>query len=192
MSEKDAIQRLQESEIVARRQAADLLGRIGGAASVEPLVRALQDEDWGVRTIAEHSLWQIWSRSGDAAVDAMLQKGVQALEREAWAEAITIFTEVIERAPEFAEGYNKRATAYYLMGEYTLSIADCEATIARNPYHFGALSGEGLCCLALGQLRRAGELFRKALGVNPNMPGVEQNLVTTERALRAGGNGGSK
>lgn len=191
MSEKEAIRQLQEGEMVARRQAADLLGGIGGATSVEPLVRALRDEDWGVRTIAEHSLWQIWSRSGDAVVDVKLQEGVQALKREAWTEAITIFTQVIEQAPEFAEGYNKRATAYYLAGEYTLSIADCEATVARNPYHFGALSGEGLCYLALGRLKKARKLFRKALGVNPNMPGVEQNLAATERSLHAGGNGGS-
>lgn len=190
MSEQDAIKQLQEGEMVERRQAADLLGAIGGDTSVEPLVKALRDEDWGVRTIAEHSLWQIWSRSGDAAVDAMLQEGVRALEREAWAEAIATFTQVIQRAPEFAEGYNKRATTYYLMGEYRRSIADCEATVARNPYHFGALSGEGLCCLALGQLRRARELFQKALAVNPNMPAIEQNLVVTERSLHAGGNGG--
>ncbi len=190
-TEEDAIKQLQGGEMVARRQAADLLGVIGEEGAVEALVQALRDEDWGVRTIAEHSLWQIWCRSGDAAVDALLQQGIQALEREAWAEAVATFTQVIERAPEFAEGYNKRATAYYLMGEYAQSITDCEATVARNPHHFGALSGEGLCCLALGQLKRAQESFRKALAVNPNMPGVEQNLAATERSLQAGGNGGS-
>lgn len=190
MSEEDAIKQLQEGEMEARRQAADLLGAIGAASAVEALVRALRDEDWGVRTIAEHSLWQIWCRSGDPAVDTMLQDGIRALEREAWAEAVATFTQVIERAPEFAEGYNKRATAYYLMGEYARSITDCEATVARNPYHFGALSGEGLCCLALGQLQKARELFRRALAVNPNMPGVEQNLTATERSLHGKGNGG--
>lgn len=192
MSEQDAIKQLQDGDMVARRQAADLLGAIGGEASLEPLVRALHDEDWGVRTIAEHSLWQIWCRSGEPAVDALLQEGIHALKREAWAEAVAVFTRVIQRAPEFAEGYNKRATAYYLMGAYEESIADCEATIARNPYHFGALSGEGLCCLALGRMRSAQELFKKALAVNPNMPGVEQNLLATERSLHAGGNGGNE
>jgi tetratricopeptide (TPR) repeat protein len=158
---------------------------------MEVLVRALRDEDWGVRTIVEHSLWQIWCRSGDAGVDALLQEGIQALERGALGEAVAMFTQVIEQAPEFAEGYNKRATVYYLMGEYAQSIADCEATVARNPYHFGALSGEGLCCLALGQLRKAQDLFRKALAVNPNMPEVERNLAGTERSVLAGGNGGA-
>ena len=120
----------------------------------------------------------------------MFQEGIRALQREAWTEAVALFTRVIERAPAFAEGYNKRATAYYLMGKYEESIADCEATVARNPYHFGALSGEGLCCLTLGRMGKAQELLRKALAVNPNMPAVEQNLIATERSLHAGGNGG--
>ncbi|MFQ5881355.1 MAG: tetratricopeptide repeat protein [Candidatus Methylomirabilales bacterium] len=188
-NEENAIQVLQEGEGMARRQAADLLGTIGGPRAVEPLVRALRDEDWGVRTIAEHSLWQIWCRSGDPAVDALLQEGIQALERKAWEKAVQKFTQVIERDPGFAEGYNRRATAYYLMGEYMQSIADCEATVARNPYHFGALSGEGLCYLALGRLHKARELFRKALEVNPNMPEVEQDLSAIERSLHARGNG---
>jgi tetratricopeptide (TPR) repeat protein len=122
---------------MARRQAADLLGAIGGAQAVEPLVQALRDEDWGVRTIAEHSLWQIWCRSGDLIADVLLQEGIQGLERNAWGEAVTKLTTVIERAPEFAEGYNKRAITYYLTGEYTQALADCEATVAGNPHHFG-------------------------------------------------------
>lgn len=189
MSEEDAIKRLQERDMTVRRQAADHLGTIGGARAVEPLVRALKDEDWGVRTIAENSLWQIWCRSGDPAVDSLLHEGIQALERETWAKAVAKFTEVIERAPEFAEGYNKRATAYYLMGKYEESITDCEVTIARNPYHFGALSGAGLCYLALRKLHKAQEFFQRALAVNPNMPAVEQNLDAVKRSLHAGGNG---
>ncbi|MBW8004494.1 MAG: tetratricopeptide repeat protein [candidate division NC10 bacterium] len=189
MREEDAITQLREGEDMARRQAADLLGAIGRAQAVEPLVQALQDEDWGVRTIAERSLWQIWCRSGDSAVDALLQEGIHALDQSAWAEAVAQFTTVIERAPEFAEGYNKRATTYYVMGEYAQAIADCEATVARNPYHFGALSGAAQCYLALGRLEKARDLFRRALAVNPNMPGVEQNLAGVERSLRGGGNG---
>ncbi len=189
MREEDAIKRLQDGDEVTRRQAADLLGAVGGAQAVEPLVAALQDEDWGVRTIAEHSLWQVWCRSGDASVDALLQEGIQAMERKAWTDAVATFTRVIERAPGLAEGYNKRATAYYLMGEYAQAIADCQATVSRNPYHFGALSGEGLCYLALGRLHKARDAFRNALAINPNMPEVAENLTAVERSLRGGGNG---
>ena len=189
-TEGEAIKGLEDPDAGVRRQAADLLGSIGGSPAAVPLVQALKDEDWGVRVIAEHALWRIWCRSGNAAVDAILQEGMQALERKAWADAVAKFTEVVERAPGFAEGYNKRATAYYLMGDHVQAIADCEATLVRNPVHFGALSGEGLCYLALGELGKARDLFRRALAVNPNMPGVHQNLTAVERSLRAGGNGG--
>lgn len=189
MREEGAIKQLQDADCAVRRQAADLLGEIGGPQCVEPLVHALQDEDWGVRTIAEHSLWRVWCRSGDAAVDALLQEGVQALAGKAWEEAVVTFSRVIERAPDFAEGYNKRATTYYMMGEYPQAVADCEATVARNPNHFGALSGEGLCYLALGQLHKARDAFHRALAINPNMPEVMQNLAAVERSLRGGGNG---
>jgi tetratricopeptide (TPR) repeat protein len=190
VTEEEAIRQLADADASARRQAADRLGAIGGMQAITPLVRALWDEDWGVRALAENALWQIWCRSGDEAVDLLLHDGIQALERKAYAEAVATFTEVVARAPEFAEGYNKRATTHYLMGAYAQAITDCEATIARNPVHFGAMSGEGLCCLALGKFKKARECFRRALAVNPNMPGVQQNLAAVEVALRAEGNGG--
>lgn len=191
-AEEEAINGLQARDPGARRQAADRLGAIGGSQAVGPLLQALRDEDWGVRALAEHSLWRIWCRSGDSAADALLQEGIQAMERKAWAEAVAKFTQVVERVPEFAEGYNKRATTYYLMGAYAQAIADCGATLARNPDHFGALSGQGLCHLALGELRKARDYFRRALAVNPNMPGVQQNLAAVERSIHAAGNGGDE
>jgi tetratricopeptide (TPR) repeat protein len=189
MTEEEALRLLRSGGAMERRQAADLLGQIGRSQAVEPLIHALRDEDWGVRVIAEQALWLIWCRSGDAGADALLREGMQAVEEKMWDVALAKFTQVIERAPDFAEGYNKRATTYYLMGEYEKSIADCEATIARNPVHFGALSGEGLCHLALGRFQKAREYFLRALEVNPNMPGVQQNLAALDRALRSRGNG---
>ncbi len=189
MTEEEALRLLRLGEVGERRQAADLLGQIGGSRAVESLIHALRDEDWGVRVIAEQALWLVWCRSGDADLDALLREGMQAMEEKAWDVALAKFTQVIERAPDFAEGYNKRATTYYLMGEYEKSIADCEATIARNPLHFGALSGEGLCHLALGRLQKAQEYFLRALEVNPNMPGVQRNLTAVDRALRSLVNG---
>ena len=61
--------------------------------------------------------------------------------------ALRHYTEVIEMAPNFAEGYNKRATVGYLLRDFPRAIEDCKATLALNPNHFGALSGMGLCHL---------------------------------------------
>src|SRR5262245_46063266 len=80
------------------------------------------------------------------------------------------------RAPDFAEGWNKRATVRYLRGDYTGAIADCEETLARKPHHFGALSGQGLCHVALGQYHEAAGLFRRTLAVHPQLAAARQNL----------------
>jgi len=95
--------------------------------------------------------------------------------------AVETFTRVIERKPEFAEGWNKRATVYYLLGEYEKSRADCDEVLKRNPHHFGALSGYGMIYLQLDQPARALDYFERALGVNPNLTSVGQ----TVEALRA-------
>ncbi len=129
-------------------------------------------------------MWQIWHRSGDESVDALLQEGIEAMQRGNYQAAIDLFTQVIEVAPKFAEGYNKRATTYYLMQRYEESIADCERTIALNPHHFGALSGGGLCYLSQRNLTKALEWFERAVAVNPNMPQIEQYIEVIKRFLR--------
>ncbi len=92
-------------------------------------------------------------------------------------DAIGCFTRIIEGAPDFAEGWNKRATARYVAEDYPGAVADCEETLARNPHHFGALSGQGLCHMALGQFREAAALFRRALAVHPHLTSANHNLA---------------
>ena len=83
--------------------------------------------------------------------------------------ALVSFNTVIELKPEFAEGWNKRATLYYLMGKFSLSINDVERTLALEPRHFGALSGLGLIHMALEKPARAMNAFERALVVHPHM-----------------------
>lgn len=114
----------------------------------------------------------------------MLQEGIEAMQRGNYQAAVDIFTRVIEVAPSFAEGYNKRATTYYLMRRYEEFIADCERTIALNPHHFGALSGAGLRYLGQRNLTKALEFFERAVVVNPNMPQIQQYIEEIKRFLR--------
>src|SRR5437773_11400842 len=86
---------------------------------------------------AESALWQMWCRSGAADVDALMGEGIEAMERRDFAEAERVFARIVSRAPDFAEGWNKRATARYLTGDYDGAIADCRETLARKPHHFG-------------------------------------------------------
>jgi tetratricopeptide (TPR) repeat protein len=166
------VEALRHAEAAERRAAAERLGEVGDQAAAGDLARALRDADPGVRAAAADALWAIWHRSGDPEIDALLREGIAHLDARRLAEAVATFTEVIRRAPAFAEGWNKRATAYYLQGDYDRSLADCREVVRRNPLHFGALSGAGLNHLRKEELEGAAEWFARALQVNPNLPGI--------------------
>jgi len=183
-TQEESLRLLRSGDVSERREAAAHLGEIGKMSAVPALVEALRDEDPGVRQLAELALWEVWSRSGDAAVDRLLREGTALMQARRLPEAIARFNEVIARAPEFAEGWNKRATAYYLMGEFEKSLADCEEVIRRNPHHFGALSGFGLNYIRLDQLEKALRYFERALAVNPNLAGVEEAVKELREILR--------
>ena len=136
----------------------------------------LREDDPAEVARAEEALWRMWCQSGDALVDALLVQGIEAMERQEFAEAERLFTQIVGRAPDFAEGWNKRATVRYLAENYEGSVADCEATLARKPHHFGALSGQGLCHVALGEHRQAVDLFRRTLVVHPHLDAARRNL----------------
>jgi tetratricopeptide (TPR) repeat protein len=171
------------TDIAARRQGALWLARSGTMTEVPALVQALRDRDPVVRGFAESAMWQIWSRSGDEETDRLFALGVEQMNGRDGPAAIATFTRVIERRPDFAEGWNKRATVYFLIGEYRKSVADCDEVLRRNPYHFGALSGTGMNYVELDDLGKALEYFERALGVNPNLRQVEQSIEMLKELL---------
>jgi len=141
-------------------------------------LEALRGSDHMRIAHAEAALWAMWCRSGVPEHDALMVEGVAALERSDFVGATAIFTRLVDAAPDWAEAWNKRATARYLHRDFDGAIGDCEATLARKPQHFGALSGQGLCHLALEQYARAAALFRRALAVHPSLAPVRANLQT--------------
>jgi len=178
------LDRLRNGAADERRVAAERLGEVGDDGAAAGLVQALRDPDPGVRGKAHDALWAIWHRSGDPAIDTLLQQGIALMGAGRLPESVAVFSDVITRAPRFAEGWNKRATAYYLMGELDRSLADCEEVVRRNPIHFGALSGFGLIYLQKEDLPRAAEYFEKALAVDPNLAQVEAVLEQIREVLR--------
>jgi tetratricopeptide (TPR) repeat protein len=189
MTLAEALHRLRHGSIVQKRGAAMALASIGTAAAAPALVEALRTDDAALVALAERALWEIWCRSDVPEVDAVLQEGMAAMERGNYDSAIALFATVIRMAPDFPEGYNKRATAYYLAGRHRLAIADCETTLRLNPLHFGAASGQGLCHAALGEFGRAAACFTRALQIHPRLAAARQNLAAARRGQTAGGNG---
>ena len=172
------------------RRATGLLTRLTRAHLVQPrgpgrygMHDLLRDSNALVRDYAEQALWALWSRSGDPGVDRLMVRGVEAMQADEHGAAIAAFSEVVKRKPSFAEGWNKRATVYYLTGEYEKSIADCAEVLKRNPRHFGALAGLGQIYMQLQRYDEALKWLRQALEVNPNLLGVEFNIKSIERLL---------
>ena len=97
--------------------------------------------------------------------------------------AIGTFTEIIRLKPEFAEGWNKRATMYFLIGDYDRSLHDCDEVVKRNPQHWGALSGYGQIYVQLDKPEQALVYFQRALAVNPNLQQVEQMIEQLKKVL---------
>lgn len=168
-----------------RAEAIVWIANHGRMADQGLLLKRLRDDDGFVRGFAEQALWRLWGRSGEPAIDRLMAAGTGHMQAGRLEDAIAAFSEVIRRKPAFAEGWNKRATVYFLAGDYKRSLADCHQVIRRNPSHFGALSGYGQIYFQLEQYDKALVYWRRALKVNPNMQGVESNIEETEELLKA-------
>jgi tetratricopeptide (TPR) repeat protein len=184
LTREQALKALDHGAAATRIEAIERLGAVGKMADADALMRRLRDDDDDVRAAATDAIWQIWSRSDDPAIDRLFASGVEHMQRQAFDEALKVFDEIVRRKPAFAEGWNKRATVYFLLGEDEKSLLDCDEVLKRNPNHFGALSGAGQIHLRLGHLQQALEWFQRALNVNPNLDGIRQAIPIIEQQLR--------
>lgn len=153
--------------------------------------------DGEVQEDAATCLKQIFARHSDPAVNALMQEGYLLVQNGDFTSAIDRFDQVVARDPQFAEGWNRRATARYLARQYQASIEDCHRAIALNPYHFGALTGLGLNYLGLKDVASALRSFHQADRVHPGIAVIHQHIRLLESQLaqqqqqqEGGGSGG--
>jgi tetratricopeptide (TPR) repeat protein len=184
-SRAEALAALTNADTATRAEAVVWIANRGSIADAPLLHERLRDESAFVRDFAERGLWLLWTRSGDAEIDGLMARATEEMQAGRYGEAIALLNDVVARKPEFAEGWNRRATVHYLAGDLQKSIADCDEVLKRNPGHFGALSGLGQIYLQLQDHAKALESFRRALEVNPNMVGVEMNVRMLEERLRS-------
>ncbi len=151
---------------------ADLLARLA-----EP-----DREDWQQ---IEMQIQRLWSRSGSEAMDLLLRRGNDALEAENYEAALEHLTALTDHAPDFAEGWNARATTFFLMEEFALSIADIERTLALNPNHFGALMGLATMFEQMGEDDLALRALYAVQELNPNRPGIADSIIRLESGTGA-------
>ena len=143
---------------------ASLFDQLEGAASLqqaEPMVRAI---------------WGIWYESGDEELDELMAKGMVAMNAGRFDISLRYFDAVIKTDPEYAEGWNKRATVHWLMDNLEESMGDIRRTLALEPRHFGAVSGMGLIFMQQGDHDGALRAFEQVLKINPKDAGAKRRV----------------
>jgi Flp pilus assembly protein TadD len=151
--------------------------------SLEALFAELADPENRAWARAEADIRRQWSRSGSAAMDLLLKRGESALDMGDTEAAIEHLTALTDHAPEFAEGWNLRAVAWFLAGQYGPALADLARTLALEPRHWAALSGLGAIMEDMGALERARAAYRASLALHPHQDDVKDALVRLDRAL---------
>jgi len=164
----------------ARRAAVLALGLFGTFQSNAVVARGLRDSDPTVRELADNALWAIWFRADTPENNATLEKVRLLIRHERLDEAIKLADQLVGRAPTFAEAYNQRAIAHFLLKQYEASAEDCRRVLQHNPYHFGALGGLAQCQLQLDQRREAIKTLRRALRLQPYSKGLREFVSSLE------------
>ena len=131
----------------------------------------------------EQQIWSEWSQSGSPAMDLLLDRGRTAMEAGDWQAAIEHLTALTDHAPDFAEGWNARATAYYHAGQYGPSLADIRRALVLDPRHFGAISGLALILEELGHPEDALKAYREVLAIHPHRPNLKETIERLEKEV---------
>jgi tetratricopeptide (TPR) repeat protein len=149
-------------------------------ATLDSLFLELQNPDNDNWEKSEKEIWREWGKSGSPAMDHLLQRGVLAMQEGDLRSAVEHFTAAIDHAPDFAEAWNKRATVFYMMQEFGLSMADIHQTLLLNPRHFGAMAGLGSILEELDRKRDALAVYQRALSVHPHQEGIKKAIERLE------------
>ncbi len=151
------------------------------AERLDTLLSELADPDRSDAARIEAEVQRLWAQSGSPAMDLLFRRAQEAMEAEDAGTAIEHLTALIDMDPGFAEAFNLRATAFFVAGEYGLSLADIERTLALNPRHFGALEGLGAIMEELDHPDLALRALRAAQEINPHRENIEEALSRLER-----------
>lgn len=155
----------------------------GQTAKLDELFDKLKTADADAAARVEQEIWIEWSKSGSAAMDLLLERGRSAMRDGRMDVAVEHFTALIDHAPDFAEGWNARATALYQMGQIGPSMSDIAQTLRLNPRHFGALSGFAMMLEELDRPAQALEVRQAVLAIHPNAEGVSEAIDRLKAGL---------
>lgn len=121
-------------------------------------------------------IWRLWLETDNQKVARLFEQGREVMLREDYVTALHIASRIVEIDPAQAEGWNLRATVFYVLGDYESSIQDVEKTLALEPRHFGALVGLGMMLVEMNRDQDALKAFERALALNPHLEQARQQI----------------
>ena len=146
------------------------------AAHLDLLFERLADSENPRWERVQQQIWATWNRSGSDSMDFLSQRADKAMEAKNYDAAKSFLNDLVRLAPDYAEGWNKRATLYFILDDYGRSLDDIARTLKLEPRHFGALSGLGIILDRLGDKPGALEAYRRAIKIHPNLPGAADGI----------------
>ncbi len=153
------------------------------AAHLTELFRRLstaEDKDW---QRIQAQIIGTWNRSGSASMDLLAARADKAVENKDYDGALLHLNDLVRLAPQFAEGWNKRATVHFLREDYGKSLEDISRALKLEPRHFGALAGLGIILDRIGDPKAALEAYRRALKIHPHLPGIKDGMKKLEKQV---------
>ncbi len=126
----------------------------------------------------EDRIWAVWMVSSSDTCNLLMSRVKEATDDKNYDLAIKLLDAIIELKPDYVEAWNRRATVYYLKKDFGHALADIREVLAREPRHFGALSGLGLMLQDIGDDKHALEAYRKALVIDPHLEHIPDVVKT--------------
>lgn len=129
------------------------------------LLRQAGTEAEGLRIAFD--IWSYWLEAPDRQAASLMNRALERRRRYDLSGALTILDDLVERAPQWAEAWNQRATVLFEMGREERSLADVERVLMLEPKHFGAMAGQAIILMRQGRMRAAQSILRRAVEIHP-------------------------
>jgi tetratricopeptide (TPR) repeat protein len=158
---------------------ANVLAQNGGSSPMlDTLFAKLQTatDPMAIQSL-EGAIWEQWVLVPDGPQRELMMRGIAEMQQRQLKQSVDTFSKLIEIAPELSEAWNKRATAYWLLGNFPASLNDICETVKREPRHFGAYSGLGMIRAEMGEYPRAVAAFELAKKHNPHIIGIDDEIT---------------
>jgi tetratricopeptide (TPR) repeat protein len=158
---------------------ANVLAQNGGSSTMlDTLFAKLQTatDPMAIQSL-EGAIWEQWVMVPDGPQRELMMRGIAEMQQRQLKQSVETFSKLIEIAPELSEAWNKRATAYWLLGNFPASLNDICETVKREPRHFGAYSGLGMIRAEMGEYPRAVAAFELAKKYNPHIVGIDDEIT---------------